>query len=72
VRFDSAADLALWIDGRRVEPDPKAPDALTLDLDRGVHALHVGLDPARRPDGFRAVVEDVDGSPAKARPVLGK
>lgn len=72
LKFDSAAGLAFWVDGRRVEPDPKAPDALTLELGRGVHALYVGLEPARRPDGFRAVVEDVEGSPAQARPVLGK
>jgi putative heme-binding domain-containing protein len=72
VKFDSAADLGFWVDGRRAEPDPRTPDALTLDLDRGVHALYVGFDPARRPDGFRAVLEDVEGSPARARPVLGK
>ncbi|WP_337175977.1 PVC-type heme-binding CxxCH protein [Paludisphaera sp.] len=72
VKFDSAAGLTFWIDGRRVEQDAKAPDALILDLDRGTHALHVSFDPTRRPDGFRAVLEDVPGSPAQARPVLGK
>ncbi|MDG3004025.1 PVC-type heme-binding CxxCH protein [Paludisphaera mucosa] len=72
LKFDSARDLAFWIDGRRVEPDPKAPDALTVELDRGVHALYVGFEPGRRGDGFRCVLEDVEGSPAQVRPVLGK
>jgi len=72
IRFDSARDLSFWVDGRRVEADSKSPDALTLDLDRGVHAIYVALEPGRRPEGLRAVLEDVAGSPARARPLLGK
>ncbi|AMV39818.1 PVC-type heme-binding CxxCH protein [Planctomyces sp. SH-PL62] len=72
LKFDSARDLAFWVDGRRVEPDPGSPDALTLDLDRGVHAVYVAFEPGRREAGVRGVLEDVEGSPAKARPVLGK
>ncbi len=72
VQFESTADLTFWLDGRRVEPDSTAPDALTLDLDRGTHALYVSFDPAKRPDGFRATLEDLAGSPAQVQPVLGK
>ncbi|WP_165251442.1 PVC-type heme-binding CxxCH protein [Paludisphaera soli] len=72
LKFDSARDLAFWVDGRRIEPAAAAPDALTLELDRGVHAVFIAFEPGRRPDGLRCVLEDVEGSPAKARPVLGK
>jgi len=72
LRFDSAKDLSFWVDGRRIEPTADDPDALTLDLDRGVHALSVAFEPGRRPDGLRCVLEDVAGSTAQALPVLGK
>ncbi|WP_165073659.1 PVC-type heme-binding CxxCH protein [Paludisphaera rhizosphaerae] len=72
LKFDSGRDLAVWVEGRRIEPDPKNADAFTVDLGAGVHAFYVAFEPGRRPDGFRCVLEDVEGSPAKARPVLGK
>ena len=72
LRFDSAKDLSFWVDGRRVEPAADDPDALALDLDRGVHTLSVAFEPGHRPDGLRCVLEDVAGSSAQALPVLGK
>jgi len=72
LRFNSAAGLSFWIDGRRVEPDPNEPDALALDLDRGTHNLFVAYEPSRRAEPIRCVLDDVAGSAAQARPVLGK
>jgi len=72
LRFNSAAGLSFWIDGRRVEPDPNEPDALLLDLGRGTHNLFVAHEPSRRAEPIRCVLEDAPGSAAQASPVLGK
>ena len=72
LRFNSAAGLSFWVDGRRVELDPNEPDVLILDLGRGTHNLFVAYEPSRRTEPIRCVLEDVAGSAAQARPVLGK
>jgi putative heme-binding domain-containing protein len=68
LQLNSAAGLSLWLDGAPLEP----ADALVLDLTSGVHTLTLVIDPAKRRDGLRCALEDVPGSPAKARIVSGK
>jgi hypothetical protein len=70
--FNSAAALTFWLDGRRIEPDRIEPDAVLLDLSAGLHTLTLAVDPGRRGEGIRCVLEDVLGSPARAQVVLGK
>jgi putative heme-binding domain-containing protein len=68
LQLNSAAGLTVWLDGTPVE----ATEALVLDLTTGVHTLTWVIDPAKRRDGLRCTLEDVPGSPAKARIVGGK
>jgi putative heme-binding domain-containing protein len=70
--FNSADALSIWIDGRRVQPVSGSPRQLVLDLMRGLHTIAVAVDLARRQDGIRCVLEDIRGSSARARVVLGK
>jgi putative heme-binding domain-containing protein len=65
--LDGAKPLALWLDGRRIEPD-----ALTVELASGPHALTLAVDPAAGRQAIRARLDDVPGSPARAHVVLGK
>ncbi len=46
--------------------------SITLTLARGSHTLAVVIDMTHRREGFRCVLEDVPGSPARAQVVLGK
>jgi putative heme-binding domain-containing protein len=70
--FNSTDALSFWIDGRQVEPESDAPRSLIQDLARGPHTLIVVVNLKHRHDGFRCVLEDVPGSPARAQVVLGK
>ena len=70
--FNSADALSIWIDGRRVQPVSGSPRQLVLDLTRGLHTIAIAVDLARRHDGIRCVLEDIPGSSARARVVLGK
>ena len=69
----SIEGLSFYLDGRRVEPvrEQGGPAALILDLAAGEHALGVAISSSRR-DGIRCILEDVPGSPARAKVVLGK
>jgi hypothetical protein len=79
LRFNSIADLTLWIDGRRVEPEASSRDELTCDLAVGIHTLtlarpieQTGSPESRRGAAIQCTLEDVAGSEARARVVLGK
>jgi len=70
--FNSTDSLAIWIDGKRVQPASDSPRSVVVDLTRGSHSIALAIDLARRRDGIRCVLEDVPGSPARAQAVLGK
>ncbi len=60
--------LACWLDGRRVDPRP----TLDLDLTAGLHTLTFALSADPKGPCFRAELQDVPGSPARAQAVVGK
>ena len=62
------APLALWLDGRKLDPQP----AIDLDLSPGPHALTFALAVDPEAPGFRAELQDAPGSPARAQAVVGK
>jgi hypothetical protein len=69
VRFRlEPAPLALWLDGRRVDPQ----GTLDLPLTAGLHTLTVALPADPKGPGFRIEIQDTPGSPAKAQAVVGK
>jgi putative heme-binding domain-containing protein len=68
LQLKSAAGLFLWLDGVPVEP----AETPVFDLASGTHTLTLAIDPAKRRDGLRLTLDDVPGSPAKARIVGGK
>jgi putative heme-binding domain-containing protein len=68
LRLNSAAGLQLWLDG--VPAD--AREEITLDLTPGTHTLTVAIDAGLRKEGLGCELDDVPGSPARARIVGGK
>jgi putative heme-binding domain-containing protein len=72
LRFNSALGLTFWMDGRRIEPTADRADELICDLATGLHTLTVAVLPARREQAIRCTLDDVAGSGAQARVVLGK
>jgi hypothetical protein len=60
--------IACWLDGRRVDPSP----TLDLDLSAGLHTLTFALPADPKGPGFRAELQDVPGSLARAQAVVGK
>ncbi len=72
LNFNSTLGLTCWIDGRRIEPPADRPDELICDLGTGRHTLTIAALPARRGQPIRCTLDDVAGSEAQARVVLGK
>jgi hypothetical protein len=70
--FNSALGLTCWMDGRRIEPPSDRADELICDLSTGPHTLTIAVLPARRGQAIRCTLDDVAGSGAQARVVLGK
>ena len=68
--FNATEGLTVWLDGQRREPE--ADGTLTLDLASGTHALAVAVALDRRKEGLSVRLDDVPGSPARARMVVGK
>ena len=62
------AGLDLWVDGSKVVAGPE----VMLDLKSGIHALTLAVPLDSRTAGLRCTLEDVPGSPARARWVVGK
>jgi hypothetical protein len=70
--FNTALGLTFWMDGRRVELPANAADELICDLGTGLHTLTIAALPARRAQAIQCTLEDLAGSKAQARVVLGK
>jgi putative heme-binding domain-containing protein len=68
LRFNSAQDLTLWLDGNPVD----AKEDVVLDLTTGLHTLTVAIDRDKRKEALRVELEDVAGSPARVRIMGGK
>jgi putative heme-binding domain-containing protein len=66
--LNSAKDVRLWLDSEPVE----AKEEMVLEVKTGVHTLTFALDLTQRKDGLRMELDDVAGSPARARVVNGK
>jgi putative heme-binding domain-containing protein len=66
--LNSPKDLRLWLDGEPVEPK----EEMVLDLKTGLHTLTFVLDLTQRKHELRLELDDVAGSPARARVVNGK
>jgi hypothetical protein len=66
--LNTPKDLRLWLDDEPVEPK----EEIVLDLKTGLHTLTFALDLPQRKDGLRLELDDVAGSPARARVVNGK
>jgi putative heme-binding domain-containing protein len=66
--LNTPKDLRLWLDDQPIEPK----DEMVLDLKAGLHTLTFALDLTQRKDGLRLELDDVAGSPARARVVNGK
>ena len=67
LRLDSADGLTAWLDDAPVA----ASETIDLDLTPGVHTLTFAIDRGIRDAALRVVVEDVPGSSARIRPVIG-
>ncbi len=63
----------LWLDGRQVSPGSGSGPDLNLDLDLapGAHLVTFAIPPGTSTP-IRLEIRDVPGSPAQARPILGK
>jgi putative heme-binding domain-containing protein len=72
LRFNSAGGLTFWMDGRRIEPTADQGNELICDLTGGLHTLTVAVLQARREQAIQCTLDDVAGSGAQARVVLGK
>jgi hypothetical protein len=68
LRFNSAKELMLWLDGNPLD----AKDEVVLDLTTGLHTLTVAIDRDKRKEALRCELEDVAGSPARVRLIGGK
>ncbi len=64
----SITGLELWIDGARHEPTTE----LAIDLAVGTHTVTFAVDPERRREPLRLVLEEETGSSARAQVVVGK
>ncbi len=68
LRLNGLAGLELWSDGTPVS----LQQATALKLEAGMHTLTFRIDRSVRKDGLKVELEDVPGSPARARLVGGK
>jgi hypothetical protein len=66
--LNTPKNLRIWLDDEPVEPK----EEMVLDLKTGLHTLSFALDLTQRKDGLRLELEDVAGSPARARVINGK
>jgi hypothetical protein len=66
--LNSTEGIQFWADDTVAEAKPE----MVLNLSAGLHTLTVALDLGRRREGLRCELEDVPGSPARARVVGGK
>jgi hypothetical protein len=68
LHLNSAKDVRLFFDAEPIE----AKEEMMLDLKPGMHTLTFALDLTPRKDDLRVELDDVAGSPARARVVNGK
>ena len=68
LKFNTAAGLTLFVDGKPVEPKLETP----LDLKVGVATVTIVVDRAKRTDDLRVELDDVPGSPARVSVIGGK
>jgi putative heme-binding domain-containing protein len=66
--FNDPTGLTVWVDGTPLDP---AGDRVA-DLSAGVHAVTVAVDRSKRSAALRAELDEVPGSPARARVLGGK
>ncbi len=66
--LNSVKDVRLWLDAEPIE----AKEEMVLDLKTGMHTLTFALDLTQHKDGLRLELDDVAGSPARARVMNGK
>jgi putative heme-binding domain-containing protein len=64
----SATGLTLWVDRTQTE----VKDDLTLDLPAGLHTLTLAINLSERKEGVSCELDEVPGSPARARIIGGK
>jgi putative heme-binding domain-containing protein len=62
------AGLTVWVDGTPVDP----AGGLVVDLSQGVHTVTIAVDVGSRSKPLRVELDEVAGSPARARVVGGK
>jgi hypothetical protein len=70
--FNSAIGLTFWMDGRRIEPAADRANEFICALGTGRHSLTIAALPARRGQPIQCTLDDVAGSEAQARVILGK
>lgn len=68
LKFNSAAGLTLFVDGKPVEPKAETP----LDLKTGIVTVTIVVDRAKRKDDLRVELDDVPNSPARVAVIGGK
>ncbi len=68
LRVNSTNGLTAWLNGAAAD----VKEANELDLASGVHTITLSIDWSKRKDGLRVELEEVSGSPARARIVGGK
>jgi hypothetical protein len=70
VRFlvNAIEGTKVWLDGARVEVKPE----MDLELAKGMHTLTFSVPLGKAGDGMRCELDDVPGSPARARLIGGK
>ncbi len=72
VAFNSLHGVTVFLDGKMMLPKQGAQNALELELERGMHTLGLAVDRRQRHDDLRATLEDLPGSKAQARVILGR
>jgi len=68
LKFNSAAGLTLFVDGKPVEAKAETP----LDLKTGTVTVTMVVDRAKRTEDIRVELDDVPGSPARVSVIGGK
>lgn len=68
LKLNGVNGLTAWLNGSAAD----VKEANELDLASGVHTITLSIDWSKRKDGLRVELEDVSGSPARAKIVGGK
>ncbi len=68
LKFNSAAGITLFVDGKPVDAKAETP----LELKTGTATVTLVIDRAQRTEDIRVELEDVAGSPAKVSVIGGK